>query len=163
MMTGVETEGNARARETRVLRLAGARARARARGNARAREMRVLRLARVRARARARAKARWNAKARETRVLRLAGPIALLLPILGLVIAIGSVIGLRPQDEAYLTLAKGRIGIDAVVSIGWFAAGFLASSCLTTFHFFCAMCDGPGYLPKNWRPVSQGFLHKILR
>lgn len=33
--------------------------------------------------------------------------------------------------------------------------GFLASSCLTTFHFFCAMCDGPGYLPKNWRPENS--------
>ena len=30
--------------------------------------------------------------------------------------------------------------------------GFLAFSCLTTFHFFCAMCDGPGYLPFNWHP-----------
>ena len=30
--------------------------------------------------------------------------------------------------------------------------GFLAFSCLTTFHFFCAMCDGPGYLPLKWHP-----------
>jgi len=29
---------------------------------------------------------------------------------------------------------------------------FLVFSSLTTFHFFCAMCDGPGYLPKRWSP-----------
>ena len=31
---------------------------------------------------------------------------------------------------------------------------FLALSGLTTFHFFCAMCDGPGYLPVNWHPEN---------
>ena len=30
---------------------------------------------------------------------------------------------------------------------------FLLFSGLTTFHFFSAMCDGPGYLPKGWQPV----------
>lgn len=29
---------------------------------------------------------------------------------------------------------------------------FLGFSCLTTFHFMCAMCDGPGYLPLGWTP-----------
>ena len=32
-------------------------------------------------------------------------------------------------------------------------SGFLVFASLTTFHFFCAMCDGPGYLPLEWRPV----------
>ena len=31
---------------------------------------------------------------------------------------------------------------------------FLTFSSMTTFHFFCAMCEGPGYLPLKWRPVS---------
>jgi len=29
---------------------------------------------------------------------------------------------------------------------------FLVFASLTTFHFFCAMCDGPGYLPLEWKP-----------
>ena len=33
--------------------------------------------------------------------------------------------------------------------------GFLVFSSLTTFHFFCAMCDGPGYLPLEWKPVRK--------
>ena len=28
-------------------------------------------------------------------------------------------------------------------------------SSLTTFHFFCAMCDGPGYLPLEWKPDNE--------
>jgi len=32
---------------------------------------------------------------------------------------------------------------------------FLTFSSLTTFHFFCAMCDGPGYLPKHWAPKKE--------
>ena len=33
--------------------------------------------------------------------------------------------------------------------------GFLFFSSLTTFHFFCAMCDGPGYLPLEWKPDNE--------
>jgi len=32
---------------------------------------------------------------------------------------------------------------------------FLLFSGLTTFHFFSAMCDGPGYLPKGWQPENK--------
>jgi ribosomal protein L40E len=31
---------------------------------------------------------------------------------------------------------------------------FLGFSILTTFHFLCAMCDGPGYLPLGWKPTE---------
>lgn len=34
--------------------------------------------------------------------------------------------------------------------------GFLILSSLTTFHFFCAMCDGPGYLTPGWKPEREG-------
>ena len=34
-------------------------------------------------------------------------------------------------------------------------SGFLFFSSLTTFHFFCAMCDGPGYLPLEWKPDNE--------
>lgn len=32
---------------------------------------------------------------------------------------------------------------------------FLTFSSLTSFHFFCAMCDGPGYLPLKWKPENS--------
>jgi len=32
---------------------------------------------------------------------------------------------------------------------------FLIFAGLTMFHFMCAMCDGPGYLPLGWSPPSQ--------
>ena len=36
-----------------------------------------------------------------------------------------------------------------------FLKGFLVFSSLTTFHFFCAACDGPGYLPLEWKPDNE--------
>jgi len=36
-----------------------------------------------------------------------------------------------------------------------FMLTFLCCSGLTTFHFMCAMCDGPGYLPLGWSPASS--------
>jgi len=45
------------------------------------------------------------------------------------------------------------------VSAGWGGIvnmlSFLFFSSLTTFHFFCAMCDGPGYLPLEWKPDNE--------
>lgn len=39
---------------------------------------------------------------------------------------------------------------------GWGAIAymfvFLTLSSMTLFHFFCAMCEGPGYLPLKWKP-----------
>ena len=34
-------------------------------------------------------------------------------------------------------------------------SGFMTLSSLTTFHFVAAMCDGPGYVPKNWKPEAK--------
>ena len=33
-----------------------------------------------------------------------------------------------------------------------FSLQVLSGLCM--FHFFCCMCDGPGYLPRGWRPRS---------
>ena len=30
----------------------------------------------------------------------------------------------------------------------------MALSCLTTYHFISAMCDGPGYVPLGWKPEA---------
>ena len=42
-------------------------------------------------------------------------------------------------------------GIGGIINM----ISFLVFSSLTTFHFFCAMCDGPGYLPLQWTPVRN--------
>ena len=31
----------------------------------------------------------------------------------------------------------------------------MALSCLTTYHFIAAMCDGPGYIPLGWKPANE--------
>ncbi len=33
--------------------------------------------------------------------------------------------------------------------------GFMALSCLTLFHYVTAIFDGPGYVPKGWRPKDS--------
>jgi len=47
---------------------------------------------------------------------------------------------------------------------GFFLSAFCTFATLTSFHFFCAMCEGPGYIPRGWKPVScfLAYIHKIV-
>ena len=39
-------------------------------------------------------------------------------------------------------------------STHWFVFPEVMSG-LSTFHFICSMCDGPGYLPRGWKPNTE--------
>merc|ERR1712111_21611 len=52
------------------------------------------------------------------------------------------------SNTMYWPPMSGMGGIVNMIS-------FLVFSSLTTFHFFCAMCDGPGYLPLQWTPENE--------